>query len=155
MKLEITNPLNKNLGEQNMIIQKGDIAGTPNLMANTLYDDSKTQLGASDGQEAIEVLMSKIAELEEKTQNMSPIKSIQRGIVAMAASTKNVDVTLNPIDASKSMVILNSANTGINGSYADCGIVNSLTSTQLKIYTSSNTNIGKIMYISWQVIEFN
>jgi len=69
-----------------MIIEKGQPAGTPNLMSNTLFDDSKTQLGASDGQEAIEVLMSKIAELEEKTKNMGGVKKIYRFSLTTNAS---------------------------------------------------------------------
>jgi len=81
----------------------------------------------------------------------SNIKSVQRGTVSMSGLT-TVDVTISPIDTTKSVVRQTSANSasGANGLLSSAIILNSTT-----IRFTHPASVGTVYPVDWEVIEFN
>lgn len=85
------------------------------------------------------------------TTSQGCVKSVQRGVATGNVGDTNVTITINAINPSKSLVILNASTT--SGSYAVLTpYVVSLTSTVLTV--SSHYSSQSAKSFSWQVIEF-
>lgn len=83
---------------------------------------------------------------------VSPIKSIQRGIVTPVASNADTNITISSINANKAVVIID----GIYAQYNDRSympIVKNITSTTL-VLSYSHSSGGDLQKISWQIIEY-
>ncbi len=82
--------------------------------------------------------------------NPSPIKSIQRGVVAMGSSAA-VDVTVSAVNMSKAMINL----LGVRVADATLDKVN----FTISLTTSTNINFqryvpGSSAWVSWELIEY-
>ncbi len=87
-----------------------------------------------------------------KNVMVSPIKSIQRGIVTPVASNADTNITISSINANKAVVIID----GIYAQYNDRSympIVKNITSTTL-VLSYSHSSGGDLQKISWQIIEY-
>lgn len=77
------------------------------------------------------------------------VKSVQTGTVALTVSGQNVDVSINPVDKDKSILVVSyrsdSGSNVAHSLYADI-----IDSTTLRFATFPAT-----VYAEWQVIEFN
>ena len=113
------------------------------------YNDTLTQLGASDVQDAIVALKTLIDNI-----GGGSMKSIQRGVENVATgASQTITVTLNTtVDPDKCMVLLDmdTASDSSNAIYHGCRL-DSLTATTLTIKASAASVAAKL---SWQVIEF-
>ena len=161
-----TSKIDENDMNENMDIAKeSSVQEVSNKIDNAALESTSQEIlvAAKAAQTAAESASS------SASNGSSPIKSIQRGTYTHE-SEKNATITINNVDPSKCIVILNSTmssatpGTMTNGSVYSAyeSTLVSLTNTKLTItsncfsYYYSNTQTTQYKYgtTSWQVIEF-
>ena len=114
------------------------------------------KIGTSGDTVGSATLFGQVKSISEKMPTGS-VKSIQRGTVTYYSKEDTKKILISRVNPEKCFVILNV--TGDLNSSADAGkfvngsIVQSLTETELNIYTRGYNIYNLYMMISWQVIE--
>ena len=111
------------------------------------------KIGTSEDTAGTATLFGQVKDISDKMPTGS-VKSIQRGTVRYSEDTKKISISrVNP---EKCFVILNvtgDINSSDAGRFVNGSIVQSLTETELTIYTRGTNITNLSMTISWQVIE--
>lgn len=80
----------------------------------------------------------------------SGIKSVQRGVTAYPASTTQLNVTISPVNMSKTFLnLLGASSVPSIDALPNIALINN---TTVAIFGKSTASI---LYISWEVVEFN
>lgn len=96
------------------------------------------------------------AKLKDLKSNISPIKSIQRGVVN-TTSNQNLALTIASVNPNKCLVLFNGYWTEDANNNVGFPVLVSLTATVLTVTAAPNFGGSAYMggYFSWQVIEYN
>ena len=113
------------------------------------------KIGTSVDTSGTLTLFGQVKSISEKMPTGS-VKSIQRGTVWYSKEEDTKKISISRVNPEKCFVILNvtgDINSSDAGSFVSGSIVQSLTETELTIYTRGDNIKNLSMTISWQVIE--
>lgn len=113
------------------------------------------KIGTSVDTSGTLTLFGQVKSISEKMPTGS-VKSIQRGTVSYSKEEDTKKISISRVNPEKCFVILNvtgDINSSHAGRFVTGSIVQSLTETELTIYTSGDNINNLSMTISWQVIE--
>lgn len=113
------------------------------------------KIGTSVDTSGTLTLFGQVKSISEKMPTGS-VKSIQRGTVSYSKKEDTKKISISRVNPEKCFVILNvtgDINSSHAGRFVTGSIVQSLTETELTIYTSGDNITNLSMTISWQVIE--
>lgn len=123
------------------------------LMTKVTGIDGK--IGTSVDTSGTLTLFGQVKSISEKMPTGS-VKSIQRGTVSYSKEEDTKKISISRVNPEKCFVILNvtgDINSSDAGRFVTGSIVQSLTETELTIYTRGDNINNLSMTISWQVIE--
>lgn len=113
------------------------------------------KIGTSVDTSGTLTLFGQVKSISEKMPTGS-VKSIQRGTVSYSKKEDTKKISISRVNPEKCFVILNvtgDINSSHAGRFVTGSIVQSLTETELTIYTRGDNITNLSMTISWQVIE--
>lgn len=113
------------------------------------------KIGTSVDTSGTLTLFGQVKSISEKMPTGS-VKSIQRGTVSYSKEEDTKKISISRVNPEKCFVILNvtgDINSSHAGRFVTGSIVQSLTETELTIYTEGDNIKNLSMTISWQVIE--
>lgn len=113
------------------------------------------KIGTSVDTSGTLTLFGQVKSISEKMPTGS-VKSIQRGTVSYSKKEDTKKISISRVNPEKCFVILNvtgDINSSHAGRFVTGSIVQSLTETELTIYTRGDNINNLFMTISWQVIE--
>lgn len=113
------------------------------------------KIGTSVDTSGTLTLFGQVKSISEKMPTGS-VKSIQRGTVSYSKKEDTKKISISRVNPEKCFVILNvtgDINSSHAGRFVTGSIVQSLTETELTIYTEGDNINNLSMTISWQVIE--
>lgn len=113
------------------------------------------KIGTSVDTSGTLTLFGQVKSISEKMPTGS-VKSIQRGTVSYSKEEDTKKISISRVNPEKCFVILNvtgDINSSHAGRFVTGSIVQSLTETELTIYTRGDNINNLFMTISWQVIE--
>ena len=120
------------------------------------WDKIEKLLGPMADQKTVEAVKALVEEIETSLKGSltaNVVKSVQRGIVLLDASTKVATATINAVNMSKAVVVFTGLQTGAQygGGEVQCHIE----LTNETTITVTRTSYGKVNRVPYQVVEYH